>query len=249
MALIMSCFGIKSYLKDFKVTLKCLGKKRPQEAWWSAPEVRDGKGYGKITQALLIKARMHKSMWHAHTITPYTLWPDARLCMCTSCRLLRGESLLIFWSNPRLPLNFKALAIRSFSTSKHRVLLQLWAGDRVHSVLDSWLTLEPVLFSTARQILFLWARPCNGSPFTHCPLQSSLPARNISFRSKERWPLRMSVCEKKTQNVCVRVRIWICREKVSISISLQELPLLGLTQLTASSFFFFICGRDKLFLI
>lgn len=83
---------------------------------------------------------------------------------------------------------------RSFLTSKHRVLLQLWAGDRVRSVLDSWLTLEPVLFSSARQILFLWARPCNGSPFTHCPLQSSLPARNVSFRSKERWLLRMSVC-------------------------------------------------------
>lgn len=136
---------------------------------------------------------------------------------------------------------------RSFLTSKHRVLLQLWAGDRVRSVLDSWLTLEPVLFSTARQILFLWARPCNGSPFTHCPLQSSLPARNVSFRSKERWWLRMSVCEKKTHHVCVRVRIWICREKVCISISQQELPLFGLTQSTASPFF--ICGRDKLFLI
>lgn len=100
---------------------------------------------------------------------------------------LWGKSLLIFWSNPRLPLSFKALAVRSFLTPKYRVLLQLWAGDRVCSVLDCWLTLEPVLFSTARRILFLRARPCNRSPFTHCPLQSSLPARNVSFRSKERW--------------------------------------------------------------
>ncbi len=135
----------------------------------------------------------------------------------------------------------------SFLTPKYRVLLQLWAGDRVCSVLDCWLTLEPVLFSTARQILFLRARPCNGSPFTHCPLQSSLPARNVSFRSKERWLLRMSACERKTQHVCVGARIWICREKVCIYISQKELPLLGLTQSTASPFF--ICCIDKLFLI
>ncbi len=107
--------------------------------------------------------------------------------MCVRRRQLRGKSLLIFWSNPRLPLSFKALAVRSFLTPKYRVLLQLWAEDRVCSVLDCWLTLEPVLFSTARRILFLRARPCNGSPFTHCPLQSSLPVRNVSFRSKERW--------------------------------------------------------------
>lgn len=162
-------------------------------------------------------------------------------------RQLWGKSLLIFWSNPGLSLNFKALAIRSFLTPKYRVLLQLWAGDRVCSVLDYWLTLEPVLFSTARRILFLRLWPCKGSPFTHSPLQSSMPARNVSFRSKERWLLRMSACERKTQHVYVGVCIWICREKVCVSISQQELPLLGLTQSTASPFF--ICGRDKLFLI
>lgn len=215
MALILSCFGVKSYLKDFKVSWEEKDTGGLMICSWGQGWKRLWKDYSGSFN----NARMHKSMWNAHTITPYTLWPDVCLCMCTSCRQLRGESLLIFWSNPRLPLNFKALVVRPFSTSKHRVLLQLWAGDRVHSVLDSWLTLEPVLFSTARQILFLWARPCNGSPFTHCPLQSSLPARNVSFRSKERWPLKMSVCEKKTQNVCVRVRIWICMEKVSISIS------------------------------